>query len=72
MIKYETWPAQTGKGGQHVGTGPNGVRGTHYIGDYPTGIRADCEYFRSQHQNRNAVREMIEWACALAKVDPDA
>jgi protein subunit release factor A len=66
-IRYEIWP-QRPPGGQHVGTGPSGVRGVHYIGDYPSGIEASCEYHRSQHKNRNAVQEMIEWALASAGI----
>lgn len=66
-IKYEQWP-QRPIGGQHVGTGPSGVKGTHYIGEYPTGIEAFCEYHRSQHKNRMAVQEMIEWALASANI----
>lgn len=72
MIKYETWPAQTGKGGQHVGTGPMGIRGVHYIGDLPTGIEACCGVERSQHKNRMAVEQMIEWACAATRTPFDA
>ena len=66
-IKYEPWPPQA-TGGQHVGTGPNGVRGVHYIGDYPTGFEAVSDYHRSQHKNRIVVQEMIEWALASANV----
>jgi protein subunit release factor A len=66
-IKYETWPIRH-IGGQHVGTGPSGVRGMHYIGEYPTGIEACCEYHQSQHKNRLVVQEMIEWALASANI----
>ena len=66
-IKYETWPVRP-IGGQQVGSGPCGVRGVHYIGDYPTGFEAACEYHRSQHKNRIAVQEMIEWALASAGI----
>lgn len=66
-IKYEPWPNRP-IGGQHVGTGPSGVKGAHYIGEYPTGIEAFCEYHRSQHKNRIAVQEMIEWALASANI----
>jgi len=66
-IKYETWP-QRPPGGQHVGTGPSGVRGVLWIGDYPSGIEATCEYHRSQHKNKIAVQEMIEWAMSSAGI----
>jgi protein subunit release factor B len=66
-IKYEIWP-QRPPGGQHVGTGPSGVRGVLWIGDYSSGIEAACEYHRSQHKNKIAVTEMIEWAMASAGI----
>ena len=48
-IKYMQWPQRPpNEGGQHVGTGPSGVKGIHYIGDYPSGVEAVCEYHRSQ------------------------
>ncbi|WP_148648333.1 peptide chain release factor family protein [Sphingobium cupriresistens] len=75
IIKFEPYPAQAmseWKGGQHVGTGPTGVRGVHYLsdgnGEYPTGIEACCSAERSQHKNRQIVMQMIEWACASALV----
>lgn len=67
MIKYEQWP-QRPIGSQHVGTGPCGVKATHFIGDYPTGIEAFCEYHRSQHKNRQTAQEMIEWALAQCNI----
>lgn len=66
-IKYEVWP-QRPPGGQHVGSGPDGIRGVHYIDDYPTGIEATCEFHRSQHKNRMVVQEMIEWALASCNI----
>ncbi len=67
-IRYEVWP-QRPLGGQHVGTGPSGVRGVHYIGECPSGIEASCEYHRSQHKNKAAVQEMIEWALSSAGIE---
>jgi len=52
------------QGGQVVGPGPQGVRGVHFIDGYPTGIQACCGIHRSQHKNKRAVEEMIEWALA--------
>ena len=66
-IRYEMWP-QRPPGGQHVGTGPSGVRGVHYIGEHPTGIEASGEFHRSQHKNRLVVQEMIEWAVSSAGI----
>ena len=56
-LKIEIWPERQ-VGGQHVGTGPNGVRITHL----PSGIVACCETERSQHINRMIAMEMIEAA----------
>lgn len=69
MIRYSTWPEQKSPGGQHVGSGPSGIRGVHYLIDpdgseYPTGIEACCGAERSQFKNRLVVGQMIEWACA--------
>jgi len=64
-IKYEIWPPHQ-KGGQHVGPGPQGVRGVHFIDGHPSGIEACCGIHRSQHKNRRAVEEMIEWALTNA------
>lgn len=66
-IRYEQWPKRP-TGGQHVGTGPSGVRGWHEIEGHPTGIEAACEYHRSQHKNRLVVQEMIEWALASCNI----
>lgn len=69
MIRYEPWPKRGDVGGQHVGTGPNGVRGVHWFNDeYPTGVEACCDLHRSQHKNRIAVQEMIEWALSSAGI----
>ena len=68
-IRYEQWPSRKGVGGQHVGTGPSGVRGVHWFNDeYPTGVEACCGLHRSQHKNKIAVQEMIEWALAGAGI----
>lgn len=68
-IRYEQWPPRP-KGGQHVGAGPNGIRGVHWFNDeYPTGVEAYCELHRSQHKNRLAVQEMIEWALSSAGIE---
>lgn len=76
MIKYEQWPVRMDVGGQHVGTGPSGVRGVHYLIDsqgheYPTGIEACCSIERSQHKNKMAVEQMIEWACSSTRTPFD-
>ena len=65
MIKYEQWPPRQ-QGGQHVGTGPSGIRGVHMIDGVETGVEACCMLHRSQHKNRVAVEEMIAWALSSA------
>jgi len=61
-IRFECWPPRQ-KGGQTVGPGPCGVRGVYVTDDgYEPGIEACCQLHRSQHKNRIAVQEMIEWA----------
>jgi protein subunit release factor A len=57
-IRVEAWPPRTDLGGQHVGTGPSGVKITHI----PSGIEACVEIGRSQHINRMIALEMIEAA----------
>lgn len=54
-IKVEIWPPREGRGGQHVGTGPSGVRITHL----PSGITAFVDIGRSQFINRVIAHEMI-------------
>lgn len=54
-LKIEIWPPREGRGGQHVGPGPSGVRITHL----PSGIAATVEIGRSQHINRLIAHEMI-------------
>lgn len=74
MIKFEAWPPRQ-QGGQHVGCGPSGIRGVHYLTDgdrvYPTGIEAVCDTSRGQHKNKQVVVEMIEWACAATRTPLD-
>ena len=57
-LKVEIWPPRQDRGGQHVGTGPSGVKVTHL----PSGIEAFVEIGRSQHINRLIAVEMIEAA----------
>lgn len=57
-LKIEHWPPRQNKGGQHVGTGPSGVKITHI----PSGIEACVDIGRSQHVNRLIAMEMIEAA----------
>lgn len=57
-LNVEAWPPRKPPGGQHVGTGPSGVKVTHI----PTGIEACVETHRSQHVNRLIAVEMIEAA----------
>lgn len=68
MIKYEIWPSRP-IGGQHVGTGPSGVKAIHFIGEHPTGIEAFCEVHRSQHKNKQVAQEMIHWALAASQME---
>lgn len=53
-IRYEIWPPRQ-KGGQHVGSGPSGVKATHI----PSGIEAFVDIGRSQHLNRVIAKDMI-------------
>ena len=57
-IRIEAWPSRKPPGGQHVGTGPSGVKVIHI----PSGIEACVEIGRSQHINRMIAVEMIEAA----------
>lgn len=54
-IKVESWPPRTDRGGQHVGTGPSGVKVTHI----PSGIEACVSIGRSQFTNREIAIDMI-------------
>ncbi len=58
----EPWPPRE-KGGQHVGTGPHGVRVTHTL----TGLSAASDAHRSQHKNRELAMSMVEWGLANLK-----
>lgn len=57
-LKIEIWPPRQNKGGQHVGSGPSGVKITHL----PSGIEAFVDIGKSQHINRIIALEMIETA----------
>ena len=63
-IKTESWPPQKGLGGQHVGTGPSGVKVTHI----PTGIEASVDVSKSQYVNRMIAIEMIEAAITHPRI----
>jgi peptide chain release factor 2 len=54
-FEISIWPEQP-KGGQHVGSGPRGVKIVHI----PTGMTAMCDTERSQHRNRSVAMHMIE------------
>lgn len=54
-LHVETWPPRPKPGGQHVGTGPSGVKITHI----PSGIVACVEVGRSQFINREIALDMI-------------
>lgn len=54
-LKVERWPPRQSPGGQHVGTGPSGIKITHI----PSGIEAFVEIGRSQHDNRLIAMDMI-------------
>ena len=58
LLKVEHWPPRQSPGGQHVGTGPSGIKVTHI----PSGIEAFVDIGRSQHVNRMIAIEMIEAA----------
>lgn len=57
-LRTEGWPPRKPPGGQHVGSGPSGVKVTHI----PTGIEACVDLGRSQHINRLIAQDMIEAA----------
>jgi protein subunit release factor A len=65
-LKIEAWPPRQSPGGQHVGTGPSGVKVTHL----PSGIEACVEIGRSQHRNRVIAVEMIEAAITHPQFRP--
>lgn len=54
-LMIEIWPPRQSPGGQHVGTGPSGVRITHI----PSGTIACVDTDRSQHINRTIAMDMI-------------
>ena len=56
-LKVEAYPPRSeSAGGQHVGSGPVGIKVTHL----PTGIVAVCQHMRSQHMNRDVCLTGIE------------
>ncbi len=57
-LSVEAWPPRKPPGGQHVGTGPSGIKVTHI----PTGIEACVDIGKSQHTNRCIAIDMIESA----------
>ncbi len=54
-LKLEHWPPRQDRGGQHVGTGPSGIKVTHI----PSGIEACVDIGRSQFINREIALDMI-------------
>jgi len=56
-VTIEIWPPRA-VGGQHVGTGPSGIRVTHE----PSGIQAFVDIGHSQHVNKMIAMEMLEAA----------
>lgn len=54
-LKVSTWPEDTRRGGQHVGTWPSGVRVEHV----PSGIVAIVDIGKSQFTNREIAVDMI-------------
>jgi len=53
-LAWQKWPPEP-LGGQHVGTGSNGVRLTHL----PTGIAIEVGASRSQHHNRQVALDAL-------------
>lgn len=62
-LLIETEKDTAALGGQHCGTFPIGVTVTHL----PSGLKAFCNYERSQYKNRKIAIEMIEYACCELK-----
>lgn len=54
-LKIEYYRLREGKGGQHVGCDPGGVKITHI----PSGTQALVSVGRSQHRNREIAMDMI-------------
>jgi protein subunit release factor A len=63
-LRVEIWPPRSSIGGQHVGTGPHGIKVTHL----PSGLEAFCEASRAQYANRKIAMAMIEWGLAELNV----
>ncbi len=62
-LRIERWPPYENQGGQHVGSGPSGVKVTHI----PSGIEAAVDIGRSQHINLQIAMNMIESAITHPK-----
>jgi protein subunit release factor A len=64
MLKNEdlkiTVPRREPHGGQQVGVTETGVEVTHL----PTGLKAFCDYHRSQLKNKQVACDMIEFGLA--------
>ena len=56
-LQCDAWPPRE-KGGQHVGTGPHGVKLTRL----PSGITVTVTHERSQHLNRRIALDAMEGA----------
>lgn len=54
-LTIESWPPPKPPGGQHVGSGPSGVKVTHN----PSGIVAFVDIGRSRFTNREIALDMI-------------
>ena len=61
-LVIERWPPNE-LGGQHVGSGPRGIKITHL----PTGMVAIMTSSRSQHQNQQVAMAMIEGGLTCPK-----
>ena len=57
-VTVESWPPRPSPGGQHVGTGPCGVKVTHK----PSGLVVCFDRERSQHHNRQRAMAFLQAA----------
>lgn len=55
-IKIESYPPRA-VGGQHVGTGPNGILITHHPSQISVGVNSE----RSQHRNKELAILYLEY-----------